>query len=53
MDRKRELEGRARRGSMGSIEEMLKRKREEDEVKIFEKCKKTPRSPGGREKRRE
>jgi len=32
---------------MGSIEELLKRKREEEEVKIFEKCKKTLRSPRG------
>jgi len=51
MDRKRELIGRARGDSMGSIEELLKRKREKEKVKIFEKCKKTPRSPGGKEKR--
>jgi len=31
---------------MRSIEELLQRKREEDEVKILDKCKKTPRSPG-------
>jgi len=53
MDRKRELVGRARGDSMGSIEELLKRKREEEEVKIFDKCKKTPRSLGRREKKRE
>jgi len=50
MERKRELIDRARGGSMGSIDELLKRKREEEEVKIFEKCKKTPRSPGGERK---
>jgi len=52
MDRKRELVGRARGSNMGSIEDLLKRKREEEEVKIFEKCKKTSRSPGGRKKKR-
>jgi len=58
MDRKREVVSRVRGGNMGCIEELLKRKREEDEVKIFDKCKKTPRSPErekeegmGREKR--
>jgi len=54
MDRKKELIGRARGGSMGSIEELFKRKREgeEEEVRIFEKCKKTPRSPGRERERR-
>jgi len=53
MDRKKELVGRARGGSVGSIEELLKRKRDEEEVRLFGKCKKTPRSPGGSEKERE
>jgi gas vesicle protein len=42
-------EGRMRGGSVGSLEEMWKRKREEGEERdIFIKSKKTPRSPGGR-----
>jgi len=50
MDRKRELVGRARGSSMRSIEELLKKMREEDEVKIFDRLKKTPKSLEGERK---
>jgi len=47
MERKRELQGRERGVSVWSIEELWKRKREGKEGKVFEKSKKTPRSPEG------